>query len=216
MEIKNWAVSGTMSAFFLMGGTASFADTYVEQMQTIEQAEAALPTHYSIHLELQPSSNVAKSWQVSLSPEHMMNILNSGTHNLLAALQSRSVVLPADIKQAEDSLSELSKSLRVSLSAFSSDTDYPEPYLQENSPTELVAELRRIESIIERAQSDVSATDYLALRKMFAQARSLATRTQTMIDQRLVEPEIFKGRASPEGLKALADMATERLHSMAG
>ena len=95
-------------------------------------------------------------------------------------------------------------------------TDYPEEYLRANSLTDSIAKLREAEHVVATRLTQQQDEEHLALRRSLAQTRSLAVRAQKMIDQRLITPEVFDGRASQAGLKALADMATERLQNMAG
>lgn len=135
----------------------------------------------------------------TISPKRMLETFT--------AVTSR-VALNDNLESALAMLEELNQSLSLSLAIFSDDTVYSDSYLKENSLTELIHRLREAE------QSAIS-NDKAILHKALAQTRSLAVRSQRMIDQRLTIPATFKGRASAESLKALADMATQRLHSMA-
>lgn len=215
MHINTVSTSGTMTTLFLYGCVVSFAGAPIENDYDTVLRKASHHEGYRISNELQPSLNVPEKGRVTISPKHMISTFSNGTSDLLAALHSGGKTQDSE-RRAYISLDELNKSLRLSLSTFGSDTEYAEDYLRENSLTGLITELRNVEKMVADRLAQMQDDDIRTLRRALAQSRSLAVRAQKMIDQRLITPEVFDGRASQAGLKALADMATERLQHMAG
>lgn len=214
MHINTVSTGGTMTTLLLCGYAIYFVGAPIEKDYDVALQETLYHERYRVSSELTPSFSLPEKGRVSLSPKHMMSQLNSVTSSLTAALHEGTKA--HDSEQVHTSLAELNKSLRLSLTTFGSDTEYTEDYLRENSLKGLISELRNAEKTVADHLALSQGDDIRTLRRALAQSRSLAVRAQQMIDQRLVIPEVFEGRASREGLKALADMATKRLQYMAG
>lgn len=231
MKITSAGNNSTMTTAFLLGCALSVSGFPAETSGYTEQTYPKKESKhggYNILPEtedtLQLPFSMTEHRQALSSPKHMMNILTAGLSDFLASLHTSRATeietLAQKLLQAENALADLSKALEASLVSFSGDAEYSREVLLENSLVELIGALREAEQIvasrIELTQPQAIDHDYLVLRKALAQTRALAVRTQKMIDQRVVEPEVFVGRASPTGLDALASMATKRLQHVAG
>lgn len=231
MKITSAGNNSTMTAAFLLGcalsvsGFPTETSGYTEQPNHKKESEHG---GYNIFPEiedtLQLPFSMTEHGQDLSSPKHMMSILVAGLSDFLASLHtSRATELDSlaqKMLQAENALADLSKVLEMSLVSFSGDAEYSREYLFESSLADLIGALRDAEQVvasrIELTQPQALGQDYLVLRKALAKTRALAVRVQKMIDQRIVNPEVFVGRASPTGLDALASMATKRLQHVAG
>lgn len=124
------------------------------------------------------------------------------------------------IKDAMKALAKLSETLNESLAIFSEDRFFEPDYLMQSPLPAMIDGLRAIEATMPRngqlATLPIIGSEYLELCRQVAQNRSMAVRVQLLITQRLKTPEVFVGEASGDGLALLADMATQRMHAMAG
>lgn len=128
--------------------------------------------------------------------------------------------LRKSIKAAVKTLAELSAVLNKSLVIFSEDRFFAPSLLMESPLPQVIDGLRAIEETVPRnsplATLPIIGNEYLHLCRQTAQVRSMAVRVQMLINQRLKIPEVFDGQASGVGLTLLADMATHRIHAIAG
>lgn len=212
-------VIGTAGMALCSIAPPSFASASHSDVAVIAAAtKAANSNKINIHVFLDSTSRSpepvwVQRFQGAAHSVPMVNALAAG--NLLQTLQGpemKNTALPL----AQSMLADLHKAVEEAFLVFAADTDYPEEYLRANSLTDSIAKLREAEHVVATRLTQQQDEEHLALRRSLAQTRSLAVRAQKMIDQRLITPEVFDGRASQAGLKALADMATERLQNMAG
>lgn len=124
------------------------------------------------------------------------------------------------IKSAIASLRQMELCLVETCQILSVDGVIPKFILIDHPFTEVVKSLRALEEankeIAPLSALPVIGEEYQSLRRQLAKTRSLAVRNEMLINQRLNEPQVFESSIDPEGLKALADMATDRLHRLVG
>lgn len=127
--------------------------------------------------------------------------------------------LRKSIKNAIASLRQMHKALEENCQLLSADAVFPRHVLSEHPYTEIIQSLRNLEEANKAASAlaalPVIGEEYQALRRQLAKARSLAVRNEILVNQRLNTPQVFESDADINGLKALADMATDRLHRLA-
>lgn len=129
------------------------------------------------------------------------------------------VRLRDSMKSAAVGLRELRASLERSADILLVETEHRRELLLEHPFGEVINALRELELTFQPdspiAVLPVIGDEYKQLRRQLAQVRSLATRIEVMIYQRLNTPDEIDGEASAEGLEALAKLATDRLHRLA-
>jgi len=91
----------------------------------------------------------------------------------------------------------------------------PDSLLNEQPFTEIVQTLRQLEEAVP-ADSPLSGLpvigeEYDALRRNLAKVRAMAVQNEILFN---TAPEVFQSDVSSEGLKALADLGTERLYRL--
>ncbi len=128
--------------------------------------------------------------------------------------------LRQSIKAAIADLRQMHKSLEESCHILSADGFIPKYVLIEHPYAEVVQSLRALEEANKEgaplAALPVIGEEYQTLRRQLAKARSLAVRNEILINQRLSDPQVFDSSIDSNGLRALADMATDRLHRLVG
>lgn len=134
-------------------------------------------------------------------------------------LVARNAMVMSYIKAATKKLLSLSQSLELGCKLIATEYvlrkgAYEEPF------TQVAAELRAIESFMSEKWQQLDLLPVIGgearkLRKLLAQTRSLAARNSMMLKQMISDPAYIKGQADPEGLKALAQIGTERAGQLA-
>lgn len=126
--------------------------------------------------------------------------------------------LRKSIKSAIASLRQMELSLMEACQILSAGGVIPKFVLIDHPYSEVVQSLRALEEMNKEGAPlsalPVIGEEYQSLRRQLAKARSLAVRNEILINQRLNEPQVFESNIDPEGLKALANMATDRLHRL--
>lgn len=126
--------------------------------------------------------------------------------------------LRQSIKTAIAALRLMHKSLEESCQILSANGVIPKHVLIEHPYAEVVQSLRALEEA-NRGDAPLAALpvigeEYQSLRRQLAKSRSLAVRNEILINQRLNAPQVFESEIDTNGLRALADMATDRLHRL--
>ncbi len=126
--------------------------------------------------------------------------------------------LRKSIKTAMASLRQLHKSMEETCHILSVDIVIPRPVLNEHPYAEVIQSIRDLEEATKASASlaalPIIGEEYQSLRRQLAKTRSLAVRNEMLINQRLNTPQVFQSEIDPDGLTALADMATNRLHRL--
>lgn len=121
------------------------------------------------------------------------------------------------IKRAMAGISQLRDTLEASCRIML-EQKVPDALLSEQPFTEIVQTLRQLEEAVP-ADSALSSLpvigeEYAALRRNLAKVRAMAVQSEILFKQQTTIPEVFQSDVSGEGLKALADLGTERLHHL--
>ncbi|MNN28616.1 hypothetical protein D3C81_1421940 [compost metagenome] len=128
--------------------------------------------------------------------------------------------LRKSMKSVTAVLGEMHQSLVETYALLCEEASFPPEVLRDNPYEEIIAGLRMLEATmsddIPLASLPILGDEYRGVRRKLAHARSVATRIQILINQKLNTPEVFEGQADAEGLRALANMSTERLHHLVG
>ncbi|BAV74167.1 hypothetical protein BK636_02260 [Pseudomonas chlororaphis] len=154
--------------------------------------------------------------QIAAAAPQVIDTLKLGTSSKHELEQKAR--LRQSIKSASTALRQLHKSLEESCHILSTEVVIPKHVLNQHPYAQVVQSLRALEEA-NRAGAPLAALpiigeEYQALRRQLAKARSLAVRNEILINQRLNAPQIFESDIDADGLKSLADMATDRLHRL--
>ncbi|MCL8306360.1 hypothetical protein [Pseudomonas putida] len=126
--------------------------------------------------------------------------------------------LRKSIKSAMASLRQMHKAMEESCLILSAEAVIPKHVLEEHPYAEVIQSIRELEEASQASASlaalPIIGEEYLSLRRQLAKARSLAVRIEILINQRLNTPQVFESDIDADGLVALADMATDRLHRL--